>query len=216
MARSSDLKRLKTQFERLRRDTVETVSAASKIISQSVHSLAEKDLKMLESSYKSLLRLAESTRKDGVKDVAGQQIEAMQKMIDRMLDSARESLALSAQAREELARLLLKGEQSLDALTRGKAAKIIEPARKALVESQSVAKGKGPAKGKPARKPASRNKAAETPAAPAKRRGRPPKPAAAADAAAPPPVAKAPAKRRRKPASEKMPPAQEGSGDAGG
>lgn len=164
MPKNKQIRELTEQFEQLRRDSVAKAEKANRIVTKAVRKIADKELKALEEYYEAVTVSIRSARKgDSVKDLAQHQLDLMQATVAKLIDGARDSLQVIAQAREELTRLLQEsaataGPSSVDL------AKVIEPARKAIREvRRAAAAAIAPSEpDKPAHKPAAPAKAART------------------------------------------------------
>lgn len=135
MAAKDRLDQLKSRIDQLRRDSLDVVANANRIVYQGIQKLADQELKALNEYYKSALASLKDTKKgDSIKDVAATQLDLMQDTVTRVISHARESLSIIADTRAELARLVaVGGPLSSKALT-----KVAEPAQKALEDVQKV------------------------------------------------------------------------------
>lgn len=137
---------IKTSFDKLRRESLDVVGQANRIVSQGVQRLAEHELKALNETYKTLLGSLKDSRKgDSMKDVAGKQLDAMQDSVNKLISSTRESLNIIADTRQELVGLVSGGlktgsvaEAELAKVT-DKAKKAVEGVRLAAVDAQKKA-----------------------------------------------------------------------------
>ena len=134
MAARDTIDQLKAHIERLRRDSLDVVANASRIVVEGVQKLAEQELKALNDYYKSALNSAKAARGPG--DLASQQLDLLQETVQKVISHARESLTIISETRTELARLIGSGDSVLNekALT-----KAVEPARKAIEEVKKAA-----------------------------------------------------------------------------
>ena len=143
---SKGLDQLKTSFDKLRKESFDAVGQANKIVTQGVQRLAEHELKALNDTYKSVLASIKSSKSgDSIKDLASKQLDIMQDTITRLISSARESLTIVADTRQELAGLVHKGlksggvaEAELDKVT-AKARKAVSDVKAAAVDAQKIA-----------------------------------------------------------------------------
>ncbi|HEX4871131.1 MAG TPA: phasin family protein [Nevskiaceae bacterium] len=134
MSAKERVEEIRARFERLRRDSVESLAKANRIVFDGVQKFADKELKALNDYYKTALKSLKSAKKsDGIKNVAQQQLELMQETASRVIEHARDSLKVVAEARDELARLV-QGGASPKAL-----AKVAEPAQKAIKDVRKAA-----------------------------------------------------------------------------
>lgn len=138
MAAKDTIDQLKAHIERLRRDSLEVVANASRIVFEGVQKLAEQELQALNDYYKNAVGAVKSSRDSGggAKDLAAQQLDLLQDTVQKVISHARESLGIISSTRAELTRLLGVGESALDqkALT-----KITAPAQKAMEEVKKAA-----------------------------------------------------------------------------
>lgn len=135
MAAKDRLEQLKSRIDQLRRDSLDVVANANRIVYQGIQKLADQELKALNDYYKSALASLKDAKKgDSIKDVAANQLDLMQDTVTRVIAHARESLSIIADTRAELARLVAAGGPlSSKALT-----KAAEPAQKAIEDVQKV------------------------------------------------------------------------------
>lgn len=130
---------LKTSFDKLRKDSFEVVGQANKIVSQGVQKLAEHELKALNDTYQSVLSTLKSSKAgDSVKDVAAKQLDAMQDAITNLIASARHSLDIVADTRQELSSLLQRGLKT-GAVAEKELGKVTTQAQKAVAEIKAAA-----------------------------------------------------------------------------
>lgn len=138
MAAKDTIDQLKAHIERLRRDSVDVVATASRIVFEGVQKLAEQELQALNDYYKNAVGAMKTARSGntGPKDLAAQQLDLLQDTVQRVISHARESLSIISSTRAELARLLGTTESALDtkALT-----KVTAPAQKAMEDVKKVA-----------------------------------------------------------------------------
>lgn len=136
MAARDKLDQLKTQVERVRRESLDVVSNASRIVFEGVQKLAEQELKALSDYYKSATAALKAPRGgSNVQDLAAQQLDLLQDTVLKVIQHARDSIGIIVDTRTELTRLLGSGS-ALD----GKAlSKVTEPAQKALDDVRKAA-----------------------------------------------------------------------------
>lgn len=143
MAAKDTIDQLKAHIDRLRRDSVDVVANASRIVFEGVQKLAEQELRALNDYYKNALGAVKTARGGGAKDLAAQQLDLLQDTVQRVISHARESLSIISSTRAELARLLGTTEGALDtkALTKvtAPAQKAIEDVKKAAAKAQASA-----------------------------------------------------------------------------
>jgi len=123
---------IKTSFDKLRKDSLDVVSSANKIVSQGVQRLAEHELKALNETYKTVLASLKDAKKgDSIKDVAGKQLDVMQDSVNKLIASTRESIGILADTRQELASLVSGGLKT-GAVAEAELAKVADKAKKAV------------------------------------------------------------------------------------
>lgn len=133
------LDQLKTSFDKLRKESIEVVGQANKIVTQGVSRLAEHELKALNDTYKNVLASLKASKSgDSIKDVAGKQLDMMQDTINRLIASARDSLAIVSDTRQELAGLMQKGLKT-GSVAEVEIAKVTAQARKAVADVKTAA-----------------------------------------------------------------------------
>jgi hypothetical protein len=112
---SKSLNQLKTSIEKLRKESLDVVGQANKIVSQGVQRLADHELKALNETYKNVLSALKASKGgESVKDMAAKQLDLMQDTVNRLIASANDSLAIVADTRQELTGLVQKGLKSGD------------------------------------------------------------------------------------------------------
>lgn len=137
MANKVKLEQLKSHVERLRRDSVDVVSIASRIVFEGVQKLAEQELKALNDYYNSAVKSAKNKKgSKAYKDLANEQIDLLQETVQTVIGHARDSLSIISDTREELHRLTAEGSRPASA---GALAKVTEPAQRAIKEMKTAA-----------------------------------------------------------------------------
>jgi hypothetical protein len=130
---------LKTSIEKIRKDSVEVVGQANKIVTQGVQRLAEHELKALNETYRHVLASLKARKSgDSVRDLAARQLDLMQDTVNRLIGSAKDSLAIVADTRQELAGLVQKGLKT-GAVAEAELNKITAKAKKAVADVQTAA-----------------------------------------------------------------------------
>lgn len=141
MAARDTIDQLKAHIERLRRDSVDVVANASRIVFEGVQKLAEQELRALNDYYKSAVNSAKAASGPG--DLASAQLDLLQDTVQKVIAAARESLSILADTRAELARLVNSGGPGVDAKVLSKvtapAQKAIEDVKKAAAKAQATA-----------------------------------------------------------------------------
>ncbi|HEX7381951.1 MAG TPA: TIGR01841 family phasin [Nevskiaceae bacterium] len=159
-------------MERLRRESLETVIAANKIVYNGVQQIADSELKLLNESYRSAVRSLKKSRDTGSRrDAVGAQIEILQETANRVIGAARETLHIVLETRKELTQLVRRHADGA-AVPVAKADAAVKQARKAVKETTATARrasSKASRTRPPARKTA---KAATKPAKPRKATGK--------------------------------------------
>lgn len=123
---------IKTSLDKLRRESLDVVGQANRIVSQGVHRLAEHELKALNDTYRTVLGALKDAKKgDSIKDVAGKQLDVMQDSVNRLIASTRESLAILSDTRQELTGLVSGGLKT-GAVAEAELAKVADKAKKAV------------------------------------------------------------------------------------
>lgn len=134
MAARDAVDQFKAHVERLRRDSLDVVANASRVVFEGVQKLAEQELKALNDYYKSAVGAAR--RASGPGELATQQLDLLQDTVQKVIAAARDSLSIVADTRAELARLVGRDASALD----GKVlARATAPAQKALEDVRKVA-----------------------------------------------------------------------------
>ena len=137
MSKSFD--HLKTSIDKIRKDSLEVVGHANKIVTQGVQRLAEHELKALNETYKNVLASLKSSKSgDSVKDLAAKQLDLMQDTVTRLIGTAKDSLGIVADTRQELLGLVQKGLKT-GAVAETEMNKITAKAKKAVADVQSAA-----------------------------------------------------------------------------
>ena len=140
MASAKNAEPLKVQLERLRAESIDVVTHASRIVVEGVQKLAEQELKALNDYYKGAMSSAKQAKgaksSKAYQDMASEQIDLLQDTVQKVLSNARASLGIIAETRAELARLTQdrEGERTARSLAR-----VTEPARKAVDEVRKAA-----------------------------------------------------------------------------
>lgn len=137
MSKSFD--QIKTSIDRIRKDSLEVVGQANKIVTQGVQRLADHELKALNDTYKNVLASLKSSKGgESVKDLAAKQLDLMQETITRLISSAKDSLTIVADTRQELSGLVQKGLKS-GSVAETELNKITAKAKKAVADVKSAA-----------------------------------------------------------------------------
>lgn len=139
MAAKLNLDQLKRQIEQLRKDSLNVVASANKIVFTGVQKLADSELKALNDYYRSALDSIRHANKSDLKGLAQQQLDLLQNTANQVISHARESLGIVADTRAELARLVQKGVRG-EQVTVAELKKAAAPAQKAVKEVQEKAK----------------------------------------------------------------------------
>lgn len=142
MATKLKLDQLKSQIDRLRKDSLEIVANANRIVYGGVQKLADKELKALNDYYKAAVASIKASRRNGVKDAAQKQIDLLQDTVNQVIGHARESVGIVAEARAELSKLVQSSAAGA-AVTEARLEKAVTPARKALSRAKTKARAAG-------------------------------------------------------------------------
>lgn len=140
MASTKPIDQLKAQLDRMRRESVDVVANASRIVVEGVQKLAEQELQALNDYYKKAVGSAKKAREKsgakGYQELAAEQIDLLQDTVQKVLENARTSLAIIADTRTELARLVSVGEEAADSKA---VSRVTAPARKAIEDIKRAA-----------------------------------------------------------------------------
>jgi hypothetical protein len=139
MAAKLNLDQLKRQIEQLRKDSLNVVANANKIVFTGVQKLADSELKALNDYYRSALDSIRNSNKKDLKGMAQQQLDLLQNTATQVISHARESLGIVAETRAELARLVQKGVRG-EQVSVAELKKAAAPAQKAVKEVQEKAR----------------------------------------------------------------------------
>jgi ribosome recycling factor len=138
MAAKQRLDQLKQQIDRLRRDSLDVVANANKIVSGGVQKLADRELKALNDYYHSAIDSIRSANKGDLRGLAHQQLDLLQDTVNQVISHARESLGIVAETRAELAKLVQKGIRG-EKVALADLEKAAAPARKAVSKVKASA-----------------------------------------------------------------------------
>ena len=140
MATTKSTEQLRAHLERLRADSVEVVTNASRIVVEGVQKLAEQELKALNDYYKSAVKTAKEAKQSknskAYQDLDSEQIDLLQDTVQKVLSNARESLSIIADTRAELSRLT---QAKPETIASKNFAKVADPARRAVEEVRKAA-----------------------------------------------------------------------------
>ena len=138
MAAKQRLEQIRSQIEKLGRDSLDVVANANRIVLQGIQRLAEQELAALNEYYKSAMDSLKSARRgdSSLKDLATSQLDLMQDTVNRVIGNARESLRIIADTRAELARLV---DREDGALSQKAIEKVTAPAQKAIEDVRRAA-----------------------------------------------------------------------------
>lgn len=152
MAAAKKIDRIRTQLEKLRKDSLDMVVAANKIVYQGVQRVADHELKTLNDTYRTALSsLKQVKRSDGIKGTTSKQIDVLQETVNRIIASAREALDIVAETRQELTRLMQKNLKG-GKVSKAEIERTAKRARKAVTEVRDSARKAAKSSGKNARK----------------------------------------------------------------
>lgn len=125
------------QFDKLRKESIETVATANRIVSKGVQKLADKELNALNDYYQELVSQVKSARRgESIKDLAARQLDLMQDTVNKVIANARESFATVAEVRDELTKLV---QRKSDKFAMPELEKVKAPAKKAFGKVKKAA-----------------------------------------------------------------------------
>lgn len=137
MAGKKTIDQFSGQIDKLRKESVETVANANRIVSQGVQKLADRELKALKDYYQELVGQVKAARRgESIKDLAARQLDLMQDTVNKMIGNARESFGTVAEVRDELTKLVMR---RADKVTLPEIEQVKAPARKALGKMKKAA-----------------------------------------------------------------------------
>lgn len=140
MATKNTLEKAQAHLERLRRESLETVIAANKIVYSGVQQIADSELKLLNESYRSAVRSLKKSRDAGShRDAVGAQIEILQETANRVIGAARETLHIVIETRKELTQLVRRHANGASVPV-AKADAAVKQARRAVKETVAKAR----------------------------------------------------------------------------
>lgn len=133
------LKNLKSSFEKIRKDSLEVAGDAHKIVTDGVQRLAEHELSALNDTYKSVLKAIKANKSgDSIKDTAAKHLDLMQDTVTKLISTAKSSLGIVAETRQELTNLIGKGLKT-GAVAEAELAKVTAQAKKVVAEVKTAA-----------------------------------------------------------------------------
>ncbi len=125
------------------RQSLDTLGNANQIVYGGVQKLADAELKALNDYYKAAVASLKKAQGDkNLKSAAQKQADLLQEAVSRLIENARASLAVVAEARAELAKLV-KGGKGGAPLSIARLEKAIAPAQKALAKIKADAQKAG-------------------------------------------------------------------------
>ena len=140
MAKAKRLKKLANRVERLQGRYAETFRRANDALSKGLGRLAEHELKSLRAHYESALNSLSAARSSGnVKHMAQAQVELLRDTVDRIFDSAKTSLDILSDTREELSKVMAKTKKS------SKLKKLVAKVKSRVKKAAGSAKRRGKA-----------------------------------------------------------------------
>lgn len=127
------------------KQSLDTLSNANQIVYGGVQKLADAELKALNDYYKAAIASLKKAQGDkNIKSAAQKQANLLQEAVSRLIENARVSLGIVAEARAELAKLV-KGGKGGAPLSIARLEKAIKPAQKALAQIKTEAQKAGKA-----------------------------------------------------------------------
>lgn len=142
MAAKQHLDQLKQQIERLRKDSLDVVANANRIVYGGVQKLADRELKALNDYYRSALDSIKKANKNDIRGLAQQQLDLLQDTVNQVISHARESMGIVAETRAELSKLVQKGIKG-EKVVMADLNKAAAPAKKAIAKVKSAAQKAG-------------------------------------------------------------------------
>jgi hypothetical protein len=142
MAAKQHLDQLKQQIERLRKDSLDVVASANKIVYNGVQKLADRELKALNDYYRGALDSIKKANRNDIRGVAQQQLDLLQDTVNQVISHARESMGIVAETRAELSKLVQKGIKG-EKVAMADLNKAAAPARKAIAKAKTAAQKAG-------------------------------------------------------------------------
>ena len=125
------------------RQSLDTLGNANAIVYGGVQKLADAELKALNDYYKAAIASLKKAQGDkNIKSAAQKQADLLQDAVTRLIDNARASLAVVAEARAELSKLVHGGKAGAP-LSLARLEKAIAPAQKALAKIKADAQKAG-------------------------------------------------------------------------
>ncbi|MFI4980763.1 MAG: phasin family protein [Nevskiales bacterium] len=142
MAAKQHLDQLKQQIERLRKDSLDVVASANKIVYNGVQKLADRELKALNDYYRGALDSIKKANRNDIRGLAQQQLDLLQDTVNQVISHARESMGIVAETRAELSKLVQKGIKG-EKVVMADLNKAAAPARKAIAKVKTAARKAG-------------------------------------------------------------------------
>ncbi len=142
MAAKQHLNQLKQQIERLRKDSLDVVASANKIVYNGVQKLADRELKALNDYYRGALDSIKKANRNDIRGLAQQQLDLLQDTVNQVISHARESMGIVAETRAELSKLVQKGIKG-EKVAMADLNKAAAPARKAIAKAKTAAQKAG-------------------------------------------------------------------------
>ncbi len=142
MAAKQHLDQLKQQIERLRKDSLDVVANANRIVYGGVQKLADRELKALNDYYHSALDSIKKANKNDIRGLAQQQLDLLQDTVNQVISHARESMGIVAETRAELSKLVQKGIKG-EKVALADLNKAAAPAKKAIAKVKNAAQKAG-------------------------------------------------------------------------
>lgn len=99
--------KLRGQLTQLRKNYASAAASANKVVAKGLEKLADKELTAIRGHYEAALKgLKAANRKGNLRDVAQAQAKVLQSTLDRVMNSARDSVSIITQTSRELAKVL--------------------------------------------------------------------------------------------------------------
>ena len=142
MAAKQHLDQLKQQIERLRKDSLDVVANANRIVYGGVQKLADRELKALNDYYHGALDSIKKANKNDIRGLAQHQLDLLQETVNQVISHARESMGIVAETRAELSKLVQKGIKG-EKVAMADLNKAAAPAKKAIAKAKTAAQKAG-------------------------------------------------------------------------
>lgn len=107
MTIQSRVNQIKGQIEQLRKNYASAAAEANKAVVKGLEKLADKELNAIRSHYEEALKgLKAASNKGSLRDIAQAQVKVLQKTLDRVVASARDSVKIINDTSKQVAKAL--------------------------------------------------------------------------------------------------------------